>query len=496
MLYATRPGMGLYSDSTYYLSVARRLLAGHGFTLLDIHRNVDPNTIFPFVYPTLLALPGLFRFDLLVGARWLGAFFLFLNVLLMGTIVYRQSRQSLGAAGMAALLGCTSSDIFSNHTLVLSDAASLTFVLLAFLLILNYLEKPSLGPFLGATLATALAFATRYAAAAFVIAGFAAILLWEKRPFARRLLNAVLFGLAGSSLMVLWVLRNMRYGGDATGRTLGFHLVMGMAQIKEILYALSTWASNGNLAPAGVPVRAALVAAVSLVVLVAAARVAVSKQGIDLRPAVPLLYIITYAAVLLLTTTFLQAELFDDGTNLARILLPLHAFVIILAVQMGARLYQRVESGKLRAAGSVLGAALAVCFLVWAIQWARAAHEDGQGFASSTYADSAMLRAIRGLPGDARFYSNLPWPIGIYTDRLWELLPTGIDDTTAADNTEYRSQMTEFAQTLHEHDVYLAYFKDGDDWFAFPSLEDMQAFVPLRAVAETPEGTIYAAAEK
>ena len=39
-----------------------------------------------------------------------------------------------------------------------------------------------------------------------------------------------------------------------------------------------------------------------------------------------------------------------------------------------------------------------------------------------------MLETIRGLPKDARFYSNLPWPIGIYTDRLCALLPIKIVD--------------------------------------------------------------------
>ena len=54
--------------------------------------------------------------------------------------------------------------------------------------------------------------------------------------------------------------------------------------------------------------------------------------------------------------------------------------------------------------------------------------------------------------------------------------------------------MEEFARTMHEHDVYLAYFKEGDAWLAFPSIKDMQSFVPLRVVAETEDGTIYAAA--
>ena len=491
VLYATHPGIGVYSDSTYYLGVARGLLAGRGYTILDIHRNVDPVPLFPFVYPTLLALPGLFRVDLLAGARWVGAILFSANVLLIGAISYRRCSHSVGAAGLAALLGCASFDMLTYHAFVLSDAACLTFALLAFLLIGNYFDKPSLGSFVGAAAATALAFATRYAAAAFVFAGFAAILLWEKRAFAKRLLDAVLFGLGSSSLMILWILRNMRYGHDATGRDLGFHPVMDMAQFKEILLAVSTWASNGNLLTVDAYGRLPIVAGVILVSLVAAARASRGKQGTDLRSALPLLYILSYVVVLLLTSTFLQADLFLDSL---RILLPLHVFIIILVVQMGSRLYQSLEPGVQKAAASALCIVISVCFLVWMNQWAHSTREDGQGYASSTYTNSEMLRTIRSLPKDARIYSNLPWPIGIYTDRIWEQLPAKIDTATFGEDKEYRALMEDLARTMHERDVYLAYFKEGDDWFDFPSVKDIQSFVPLRAVAETQDGTLYAAA--
>jgi hypothetical protein len=490
ILYATHPGIGIYSDSTVYLRLARQLLAGHGYTILDIQGKVDPVPQFPFVYPTLLALPGLFRGDLLAGARWIGAILFFANVLLIGAISYRQCCHSIGAAALAAFLGCASFDMLSYHAIVLSDATSLLFVLLAFMFMGNYLEKPSPRSFVGAAAATGLAFATRYAAAAFVLAGFAAILLWEKRAFARRLFDAVLFGLGSSSLMILWILRNMRYDLGATGRHLSFHPVLAMA-LKELLRGISTWASNGHLEGADVYVRASMVAAVILVVLAAAARASLSKPGTDLRSALPLLYILSYVVVLLLTSTFLQADVFVGSD---RHLLPIHVFVIILVVNLGNRLHRRLEAGVPKAAASVFCVVISVCFLVWMTQWARTSHEDGQGYASTTYTDSEMLQTIRGLPKDARFYSNLPWPIGIYTDRLCELLPIKIDDTTFRENTKYRDQMEDFAKTMSEDDVYLAYFKEGDAYFAFPSIQEMQSFVPLRAVAQTEDGTIYAAA--
>jgi len=74
------------------------------------------------------------------------------------------------------------------------------------------------------------------------------------------------------------------------------------------------------------------------------------------------------------------------------------------------------------------------------------------------------------------------------------MLPIKIDDATLKENESYWSDMADFAETMREDGVYLAYFKGGDDWFAFPSVKDVESFVPLRVVMETEDGTIYEAA--
>jgi hypothetical protein len=126
-------------------------------------------------------------------------------------------------------------------------------------------------------------------------------------------------------------------------------------------------------------------------------------------------------------------------------------------------------------------------------QWAQDYHDEGQGYADSAWTNSEMLKTIRGLPKDARLYSNNPWPIGIYTDRLWDQLPSKLDTSTLGKDKLYPAQMKDFARTMRERDVYLAYFNEGDDWFVFPSIEEMQSSVPLRAVVKTEDGTIYVA---
>ena len=49
-------------------------------------------------------------------------------------ISYRWCRNSVGAAALATIWGCASHDILTYHTVLLSDAPSLFFVLLACML--------------------------------------------------------------------------------------------------------------------------------------------------------------------------------------------------------------------------------------------------------------------------------------------------------------------------------------------------------------------------
>jgi hypothetical protein len=56
--------------------------------------------------------------------------------------------------------------------------------------------------------------------------------------------------------------------------------------------------------------------------------------------------------------------------------------------------------------------------------------------------------------------------------------------------------MQAFASALRKKNVFLAYFKKGDDWFQFPDLEEIKALIPLRVLAETEDGTLFAATNR
>ncbi len=490
VLLATRPGIALYSDSTYYFGLARRLLDGHGYTLVNAYGEVDPVPKYPWVYPTILAIPGFFGVDLLAGARWSSAIFFAANIFLVGVILYRFSGRSTGTAVLGAFLALASYDTLSYHTVALSDAPFLLFTLAGFYLVGRQLESPAWLTLLLGAMATGVALSIRYVGGAFVAAGITAILLWEKKDAIPRAADACLFAAVSCLPMSLWLIRNLSYGDGATGRKLGFHPAIDMAQIKELVLAFSAWASGGSRSDGDLRIRGPIIVAAVLLVLVFALRSLLRGRNADQRTAFPALYILSYGVVLVAASTLLQADLFLDSL---RMLIPFHVLVLFLVLLQGTSLYRSLKSGRIRSLAAAAILVVAVIFAGWARDFVRENAEDGQGYASSTYKESELLEAVRSLPPDARFFSNLPWPIGLHCNRPWSLLPTKIDVSTLHASSRYPSDLQAFVRALRQTNVYLAYFKQGDDWFQFPSLEEIRTCVPLEVVEEAEDGTIFAA---
>ncbi len=488
VLAATKPGIALYSDSTYYFGLARRLLEGHGYTLLNAYGEVDPVPKYPWVYPTILAIPGVFGMDLFAGARWSSALIFAANIFMAGVILYRCSGRSTGTAALGAFLMLASYDTLSYHTVALSDAPFLLLTLVGFYLLGSHLEKPSWPAFLLGATATGIALSIRYVGGAFVVAGIAAILLWGKKDAIRRVADACLFVAISCLPMSLWLLRNITYGGGATGRRLGFHPAIDRAQIKELTLAFSAWASGGSRSQWDLSFRGPVIEAAVLLVLIYASRSLLRGRKADQGIAFPTLYILSYGMVLLAASTLLQADLFLDSL---RMLIPLHVLMIFLVLIQGNILYRGLKTKPARSLTAVVVLASAAVFAVWAWDFIKDNAEDGQGYASSSYKESELLEAVRSLPPDARFFSNLPWPIGLHCNRPWSLLPTKVDITSLRTSSRYPSELQSFTRALRQTNVYLAYFKQGDEWFQFPSIEEIRACVPLQVVEEADDGTIF-----
>jgi hypothetical protein len=141
-------------------------------------------------------------------------------------------------------------------------------------------------------------------------------------------------------------------------------------------------------------------------------------------------------------------------------------------------------------------AAFALNYATAAARWVEEVRQDGQGYAGVAFKQSPLVGAVRQLPAAKRVYSNLPWPIDLYAGRVWGLLPAKVDTSTKTPSLRYGEELAKAVNLLSDGTAALAFFETGDDWFALPSIEEIQARVPLRVIATTEDGILYEAARR
>lgn len=97
---ATRHGPGMSPDSVTYLSAARNLAAGHGYTDFT----GQALTTFPPGYPALVAVLHVLGFSIATAARVVNAVSFGAVVLLAGTLIRRHTSSRAVALGATALV--------------------------------------------------------------------------------------------------------------------------------------------------------------------------------------------------------------------------------------------------------------------------------------------------------------------------------------------------------------------------------------------------------
>ena len=229
----------LTSDSVTYVSVARNLLAGEGFTqFLGRHY-----IYFPPLYPALLAGASLGVFDPLAVAGPVNAVLFGLTVFVAGWWLRRRLESRL-----LALWGCAAVAVAWPLTWMASWAMSETaFILLALLALIQtekFLEGGKRSALIAAAALAALACLTRYLGVSVVLA--VALLLVFRRGAApaEKARNLIVYAVVSLLPLCLWLWRTFLLTGTLAGnRGRAFY------SLPEILdgafYELAQWAARG-----------------------------------------------------------------------------------------------------------------------------------------------------------------------------------------------------------------------------------------------------------
>jgi len=486
LLLATRWGVGLTPDSAEYLKAARSLASGHGLGLEGGEAPrplVATAPLFPAVVGGLIAL-GLPPRS---AVRALHALLFGGAVLGMG-LVLRRGTRSLWIPLLGAFLLATSEEALRVFARVLSEPLAIVWGSLGLVLLGRHLDAPSRGRLLLAAAATALALLARYAAAPYAATGVLALLL-QRAPLRRRLAEAAGFGAAAFGPLALWLARNLATAGRATDREIAWHPIGG-PQLDQAWETLLRW-----LAVEG---RASAWLAGALALALVGALVAHRLRGGGIAP--ELRSPIRLAGLFIgVTLAFLAAaiSLFDAQVRLRfRILAPVQLALLPLVLWLLAASAPR-RPRTWTAALAILGLLFASLHAARGFRFAAQAFRDGTGgYATRAWAASETLAQVRELPAGAQIYSNAPDAIWLLADREARWVPKRIDVRSRQRSATLREDWGRLRRDLRSPDARLVWL-DRVPWrkYLLPE-ERLVKALGLVPVAETSDGTIYAAAPR
>ena len=205
-------GPALHWDSINYLAVARNLLAGEGFLNYD----GTPYTLWPPLYPLLLAVSGLGVLDPLRVAGPLNAAILGLTIFVAGRYLHRRLESRFLALG-APLVLALALPLGELARWALSEPLFVLLLTLALVAADDHLAEGRRSSLALAALCAALALLARYQGVGVVAAvGLAPLFRRGEAPGAR-VKRSALVCLAGLAPAALWLLRNARLTGGVTG---------------------------------------------------------------------------------------------------------------------------------------------------------------------------------------------------------------------------------------------------------------------------------------
>ena len=229
-------GVGLFLDSTIYISVARHLLEGEGFVTLT---NKDPFVSWAPLYPLLLATASLFGFDPLDVAGPLNAAIFGLTIAVAGHYLRKRihSRFLILWACLAILLSIPLTSIAYT---AMSEAPFILFVTLSLLHTDYFLHQGKRASLLWAAVFTALACLTRYIGPALIFTVLPLLIFQRNTALVAKMKHIAAYTLISVFPIALWMLRNFLLSGMPTGPRLPSHRTLPNL-LDFMLNTLSRW---------------------------------------------------------------------------------------------------------------------------------------------------------------------------------------------------------------------------------------------------------------
>jgi hypothetical protein len=481
---ATRHGPGMSPDSVTYLSAARNLASGHGYTDFT----GQALTTFPPGFPALVAVARILGVGVTTGVRLVNAVSFAATVLLAWRLIRRHVSSLLVALGATALVAVSPAliNVASNAW---SESLFCALVL-GFILALEDATEPGgnqARSIAAAAVLAGLAFLVRYAGLSLFIVGSLALVASSYREgwrvAARRLAE---FSAVGLVIPAVWLARN---AGSGTRFLFGPRVA-----------APESWGSfigrfadgvGGLFTPTRVTATVALVA-VALGVGGLAAYVARNRRPDPtfLRRHsifVLVLYVAVYSAVVVASGKIAGASVVQ------RIVTPGYVPALILgAVLVDVTIQSLARRGVRRRVAIVPGLVVLVALAYVAstaasfasLTWSNG--EAARGYTKRNSSGFELVRSVETLAPGALVATNRPWTLFAATGREPIVPSPGVVAPELALTPILVAQLSSQACS---RPVYLAWFTYAAQWPYTPAqLATHLDLVPLRTVRD---GVLY-----
>jgi hypothetical protein len=341
-----------------------------------------------------------------------------------------------------------------------------------------------------------------------VFTGVVVLLFVKGRTFRQRAFDALTFGLIACAPMALWAVRNMRAAaGGMTDREFSFHPVR-LRQLVAGPSTVSSWLLLGNVRTEYRIICFVFeIVVASLVVIYffrrsrharvksdhtngAATGAANMGEGRSSSsfPRIFTVFIGSTVAFLIFTAFFIDADTVLDR----RALVPVHVAAIVLVSGLAWRaVYSFREARSIQIAFVAFVIMLIGSYSIRSAKWFLQARQDGQGYASRTWKESATIARIRNTPAGVPVYSNGYDAIYYLTGRRAIYVPEKVIHGTGRANQSYAAEVESMRKALGERKGFLVYFNTLPERWFLPSESDLTSQVPLAKVLTSPDGSIY-----
>jgi hypothetical protein len=486
LLFISQSPHGVHAspDSFTYLGAAANLAEGRGWTYA-FGQTGAPVTLFPPLYPLLLAVPELLGVSSFDWVLWQNAFLLGVLSFVVGITVVEATGGSLIPAVLASLLVQLGTPTTTVYAHVWSEPLFYPTVVVILASLGCDLATGRTWWLLIAAAASSVGMLTRYAGLSVFVTACLVLLAWPGQSIRDRLRRTGLFAAIALPLSVVWVIRNLSTSGTLTGNNQLVHGLSGTDVVSGLGTIGSWFVPTAPEGGTGVFHALLIASAVLLLLLLALALIRSERTAsIELRPvvAVCLLYAATHFAFIVVANAYsTRSPPFND-----RILGSAFAPMVIAVVVVGHAMWEAFPRQRLlRVLLLTLGGSLLALSVEAAKFTMPATYGSEQGTLPYYRRISGSLDDVIA-PHDILFSNraNIAW---FLTGRAVASLPRSCFGGQVLPNPTYDKELRDLARSLADDPRQVIFFRRSPKCEPF-SMDGLMAALRLERVG--PRGPV------